>query len=266
MKFLILFFIILSSSCIRHQNDNSSSSLDTSSNNATYKRDKTQYFTNQNTVSVCTASSDTFNFSKEDYNDIINTYPELTSSNTLSPDSTFHSRIPIDSLNKPNQPEQYSFESEVGQDTYYILYAHFLKQKNGVAIYALQRKNINTIYQTINSLFASLSNGGSFFGHQVTRIDAYAEYSIYQYKNNQAFYNSQSNISISKANFINILKQSVEKEIQSDKSLSNREKAEKTQKMFTAITHLNNQITNKFYLEMAQSFLSKNYFLEYSMK
>ena len=60
--------------------------------------------------------------------------------------------------------EQYSysengirkFPGESGQDYYYVLYAHFLKKKNGIEKYAKQRKILTDIYSNINLIFANI--------------------------------------------------------------------------------------------------------------
>ena len=130
---------------------------------------KEHYYTTQDTI-VITAKIENISlkFSKEEFNDIINNQPELYDDWIANPDETYLLR------------EYKGFGGEAGQDTYYILYAYFLKQKNG-SEYSVMRENLINLYSNINSIFQKIQYGGTYFGHQYIRILGYAEYAIYQY-------------------------------------------------------------------------------------
>jgi len=88
---------------------------------ASSKIDNSKYYTSEDTISIATETVDTFKFGKEEFNQIVDEHPEFFDKYPSNPDQVYYSA--------GNNGE---FSSEVGQDTYYFLYAHFLKQRNGV--------------------------------------------------------------------------------------------------------------------------------------
>lgn len=114
------------------------------------KVDNSKYYTQQDTIIIATETGDTLIFAKSDFNRIVDEHPELFQEFPEHPDKLYYRFVNC-----------VDFGSEQGQDAYYALYAHFLKQKNGITKYVQQRKNLIEIYSGINSLFARFQYGGT---------------------------------------------------------------------------------------------------------
>ena len=150
-----------------------------------------------------------------------------------------------------------SFGSEAGQDNYYILYAYFLKQKNGILKFTDRRKTLIEIYGLENSIFSHLNHGGTYFSHQYPRIEGYAEFAIYWYRHFEDYYDRPYNIDKQKKFYIEGLKQLIADEINFDESTELKEKEK--EKLFVKVNKLNKLIKDNFYLRMAQSFKANYY-------
>lgn len=155
----------------------------------------------------------------------------------------------------------YSFGSEAGQDEYYILYAYFLKQKNGNENDDVRQKLIK-IYRNINEMMGSISYGGTYFGHMYDRLVGYAEYSLYMYPTylNGLDLMGTYDIKPQQKLFIQTLKQMADDELSIDiydAIIETRE--ERTENFYRIINDLDNLITDKFLLRAAQEFLYSKY-------
>jgi len=268
MKTLIYITTILFFGCTQRQtNDKNISNSDTSKKLAEPKIElpqnklaRAKYHTDKDTVYISTQSKDTLIFSKEEFNDIVDNFPELTSLNTQNPDTAYNSKIWVDFVDSSGEKKHLTFGSEVGQDNYYIVYAYFLKQKNGIAKYSVRRKKLFEIYNTLNSLFGKLNYGGTYFGHQYSRIEGYAEFSIYWYRHYEDYFDRPYDITNQKAFYIGGLKQLILDEEKIDNNtIGKKEKAERQKELFAKVDNLDKQITDNFYLRMAQSFQSDYY-------
>jgi hypothetical protein len=268
MKTLIYISTFLFLGCSQRQtNDKNTSNSDTSKKLTEAKIelpqnkfDRARYHTDKDTVYIFSQSKDTLKFSKEEFNDIVDNFPELTSLNTQNPDTAYNSKILVDLIDSSGKRKHISFGSEAGQDNYYIVYAYFLKQKNGIAKYSLRRKKLFEIYNTLNSLFGNLNYGGTYFGHQYSRIEGYAEFSIYWYRHYEDYFDRPYDITKQKTFYIGGLKQLILDEEQIDNNtIGRKEKAERRKELFDKIKILDKQITDNFYLRMAQSFQSDYY-------
>ncbi|GGB67463.1 hypothetical protein GCM10007424_04310 [Flavobacterium suaedae] len=156
---------------------------------------------------------------------------------------------------------RYEFTSEAGQDVYYVLYSHFLKQKNAEEEYKEERENLIKIFQYINSIYGSLNYGGTYFGHQMSRIYGKVEYSVYLYKNNKDVYEKKYKIDKQKKLYIDRLRQLVLDEEKHDFNTLGEEKTKRREELMTIINQLNILITNYFYLKEAQKFEHSNYYI-----
>jgi hypothetical protein len=224
------------------------------------KQDRIKYHTDKDTVYISTESKDTIMYSKEEFNDIIDNFPELTSLNTQNPDTAYASKIWVDLIDNSGKKKHLSFNSEAGQDEYYILYAYFLKHKNGIEKYSVRRKKLLKIYNTLNGLFATLNYGGTYFGHQYSRIEGYAEYSVYWFRHYEDYFDRPYDISKQKEFYLAGLKQLIIDEVRIDNNLiKENEKAERRKDLFKRVDDLDKEITDNFYLRMAQSFQSDYY-------
>lgn len=78
---------------------------------------------------------------------------------------------------------KYLDKSESKKDEYFKIYAYILRHKN--PNYEKERKELNEIFQNLNSFFALLADGGIGFGHEAERICAYVEYELFHLQKNQ---------------------------------------------------------------------------------
>ncbi|MCD8539496.1 MAG: hypothetical protein LRY55_06775 [Leadbetterella sp.] len=132
------------------------------------KPDNSKYHTTRDTVDIITIPEDTLQFSKEEFNRIVDNHPEFFDEYPLYPDEAYARYAENDS----------EFGGEAGQDVYYILYAYFLQRREGQNEYAVQRKTLIEIYTTLNTIYEILAEGGTYWGHQYARLLAYAEYDL----------------------------------------------------------------------------------------
>lgn len=152
------------------------------------------------------------------------------------------------------------FDSEVGEDSYCILYAYFLQQKNGKEEFRVERQNLITIYKEINSIFQTLKHGGTYFGHNYYRIAAYSEYAISNYKGNEHDYERGFDMRKQKEFYIGALKQIIDDEIEHDNmDLDASSRKEKKQLLVSKVDHIGVLITNYFYLKSAREFQYSRY-------
>jgi len=268
MRTLIIISTFLFFGCTQHQTKDKKSSTSDTSKNLTETKielpqnrlDRAKYHTDKDTVYIFSQLKDTLKFSKQEFNDIVDNFPELTSLNTQNPDTAYYSKIWVDLVDSLGEKKHLTFGSEAGQDNYYILYAYFLKQKNGIAKYSVRRKKLFEIYNTLNSLFENLNYGGTYFGHQYSRIEGYAEFSIYWYRHYEDYFDRPYDITKQKEFYIGGLKQLILDEEKIDNNTTGKkEKAERRRKLFEKVDNLEKQITDNFYLRMAQSFQSDYY-------
>jgi len=189
-----------------------------------------KYYTTKDIV-IPLEPGDTCVYTKEEFNHIVDTHPEFFEDEMVHPDLAY------------NCADKEGFNSEAGQDGYYVLYAYFLKQKNGIGKYAERRKKLITIYENINEIFANIQHGGTYFGHQSWRIRGYAEYAVSIYKYNEKSIDRPYDISEEKGLYI--------------KSLRLLAGHDKERNKF--VNKINAAITDVFYLQRAQEFQYSNY-------
>ncbi len=212
------------------------------------KFDNSKYYTKKDTVLIITEIGDTLKFAKAEFNNIVDKHTEFFKEYPVNPDQAYF-----------NYNDKEEFGSEVGQDNYYVLYAYFLKQKNGVKEYAQQRQKLIDIYSNINSLFGHFEYGGTYFGHQSSRILGYAEYSIYLLPKTNDDISKTYDITKQKELYIKSLRQLIEDESKIDFNTLGQEKIEQTKKLNKIVDELDNLITDNFYLRRAQEFQYGHY-------
>jgi hypothetical protein len=225
------------------------------------KAERNKYHTDKDKVYIRKECDDTIVYSREEFNDIIDNFPELYSPNVTNPDSTYaNSKIWVDLVDSLGNTKHFSFGSEAGKDQYYILYAWFLKNKQGIAKYAVRRKKLLEIYRTLNSIFGQLNYGGTYFGHQYARIEGYAEFAVYWFNHYPKVFERPYDMSKQKALYIEGLKQLIRDEVSIDENLFTEEARKKRViELFRYVNHLNKLITENFYLRMAKSFQIEKY-------
>lgn len=220
----------------------------TIANTDTVRVDNSQYYTQKDTILIATEIGDTLRFAKSDFNKIVDEHPELFQAFPEHPDKLYYRFV-----------KSVDFGSEQGQDVYYVLYAYFLKQKNGIAKYAQQRKNLIEIYSRINSLFGHFQYGGTYFGHQRMRILGYAEYSIHLFPKEKNELEKTYDITKQKEFYIKSLRQLIDDESKIDFETLGQEKIKRTKKLNEIVDELDKLITDNFYLRRTQEFHYRNY-------
>lgn len=210
--------------------------------------DNSKYYTQQDTILIATEISGTLRFAKSDFNKIVDEHPELFQKFPEHPDKLYYRFVNC-----------VDFGSEQGQDVYYILYAYFLKQRNGIEKYAQQRKNLIEIYSRINSLFGHFQYGGTYYGHQQMRILGYAEYSIYLFPKEKNELEKTYDITKQKKLYIESLRQLIQDESKIDFETLGQEKIKRTKKLNEIVDEVDNLITDNFYLRRTQEFHYSNY-------
>lgn len=225
--------------------------------------DRTKYYITKDTVIIATESADTLTFSRQDFNEIVDNFPELYNEVAMEPEITYYSGgIFKDSIAADGCQKHITFGSEVGQDRYYILYAYFLKKKTGEKRFAEQRRKLTKIYNDINDLFGCLNYGGTCFGHQSSRIAAYTEYSVYLYAKGKDYFTKKYLISNQKQYYIRSLKQLIKDEVSTDNAvIESRLKREKILELNKFVDDLDNLIMDNFYLKQAQAFHYSHYLM-----
>lgn len=207
-----------------------------------------KHYIQTDSLIIHTEIGETARFSKKEINEIINNHPEFFDEFIRNPDLMYHKYV-----------NGVDFGSEVGQDGYYLLYAYFLKQKNGNEKYASQRRRLINIYSNINALFQRFQYGGTYFGHQHVRILGYAEYAIYMMPKEGELTDKKYNINQQKALYIKSLGQLIKDENQLDFNTLGEEKPERLKELHQIVNELDKLITNLFYLRQAQEFQYTNY-------
>ncbi|GAA4150562.1 hypothetical protein GCM10022217_03630 [Chryseobacterium ginsenosidimutans] len=208
--------------------------------------DNSKYYTTLDTILLLPETDVALKLEKKEFNKIIDFHPEFFEDITENPDKLYYLF-------------GNGFGSEVGKDSYFILYAYFLKQKNGSEKYAEQRKKLIDIYSNINSLFQYLEYGGTYFVHQHPRILGYAEYSIYLYPKSKDEFHKTYDISKQKDLYLKSLRQLIDDDSKIDFDATKQQKIEKISSMEKIVNELNQLITDNFYLRRAQEFHYRNY-------
>ncbi|MEP6614710.1 MAG: hypothetical protein ABJA76_22545 [Mucilaginibacter sp.] len=192
--------------------------------------------------------------------EIIRHRPELISEYTNDPEIEYaKGKLSADELDDQHGPD-YSFSSEVGQDGYYSVYAYFLRLRNGDKPFATQRAKLIKLYGDINSIFEKLMGGGTYFGHQETRILGDAEYAVSLYpKNKDDYYVKTYNIAAQKQLYIKALQQRIDDELAANSELSGKDRIATKAELYKTVSNIDGLITEYFYLKMAQQFQYTKY-------
>ena len=244
---LALLVLILLSACDSGENNSIEETNGRDTGIISKSNTTSSHHTQLDTVHIVSGMGDTLSLSKATYNTIIDKHPEFFNEYPDHPDFAFQCA---------NQDE---FNSEVGQDIYYVLYAHFLKQNNGEATFSAERRKLINIYQNINSLFAMIEYGGTAFGHRYERIPAYAEYAIYIRSQHDEQAMKPYDISTQKALYLQSLRQLIEDESKIDFNVSGQEKSDRIKAQHAMVDQLDMLLTDNFYLKRAQEFQYRYY-------
>jgi hypothetical protein len=214
----------------------------------------------KDSVVIDTIDGEKIKYAKDYLQKILTYYPEFKDSVPSPPDMAYATRGTFGKPYQKDDEHYISFGSEAGQDDYYELYAYYLKMNDGGEKYQTKRKNLILLYLDINEIFARLKGGGTFFGHQHTRILGYAEYSIFIYGYEKKYGDLKTySVSKQKQLYISLLKQHITDELSSNFDIPENEKSKLKQQLFETVNHINGLITEYFYLEQVQTFQYSNY-------
>lgn len=208
-----------------------------------YDADIAMHHTKEDTICIEFDHGYQLKYAQADFNQIVDAHEEFFKEYPDHPDMAY---------SKLTDKEE--FGSEAGQDSYYALYAYFLKQQNGDLEFAEQRRKLIQIYTHINSLFGQLEYGGTYFGHQMARIPGYAEYSIFLLPKSKDDLSKTYDISKQKDLYISSLHQIIEDESEIDFRTLGQEKINRSQSLHKLVDQLDALITDIFYLRRAQAF------------
>lgn len=184
--------------------------------------------------------------SKNTLEDVIKEHPEFLNIDYKSPDILY-------AINSKG------FESEVGQNDYFIFYTYFLKSKLKNKFYEDERIMLISNYHSLNKIFSLLEVGGTYFAHMYVRVHGYAEYSIalYNYEQNEDV--KQIDISEQKKLFISSLNQIVDDRLENEWEYTDQDKSIVRNEIQELIKLIDSQITEPFFLSELQKFLYSNY-------
>ncbi|MGX7666750.1 hypothetical protein [Flavobacterium pedocola] len=243
----IIYIVLLATLGCKNQTNQSEETIPEANTEETSSASK-KYYTTKDTLLIVSENGDTLKYGKDEFNAIVDNHPELYSEYTQEPNQLYYCNA-----------NSGDFGSEVGQDSYYGLYAYFLKQKNGIDNNSAVRKKLIGIYQNINSLFQRFQYGGTYFGHQHSRILGYAEYSVYLYSQSRNHIEKTYDITKQKELYIKSLRQLIADESKIDYNTLGKEKTERNKELNKTVDELNELITDNFYLRRAQEFHYRHY-------
>lgn len=152
---------------------------------------------------------------------------------------------------------KYFDKSESKKDEYFKIYAYILRHKN--PNYEKERKELNEIFQNLNSFFALLADGGIGFGHEAERICAYVEYELFYLQKNQLDEKMALSDS-SKNDFEHILWTAGTQNVNMQQNMLNSGYLKYAKKMHEAVelmSLLESQISNRFYNECANRYVNR---------
>lgn len=210
---------------------------------------------------IVTYMGDTISYSKKRYDEILENFPGLYSDIAVHPQLSYlKSGIVRSYFDDQGKYKTIAFASWAGEDEYYILYSHFLKEKNGHSELDTMRKKLIQLYDNINDLHSMVNNGGEFYIHRRKKIPAFVEYSLSQHLSGANKYSKEYSIASQKDIFLKSLRQFVVDEAGVNKELYNKEQTNKRMReLMTRVDQIGSLITDYFYLKQAQSFIQTNY-------
>jgi hypothetical protein len=258
---LLLIMIAALFSCKNFDKRSQPSNQDTSANSVS-KQSTPDIISgsDKDSVNISSEPDDTFKYSKGDLRKIIKACPEFTEDLHYSPDESLTKSKDV-TIDLGGEDNTMNFNCEVCQDNYYILYAFFLKMGDCDEQYNKQRQTLIKLYRDLNFIFGRLRHGGTYYGHQDSRILGYAEYSIYLLNEHQNYGNFKKPYSISKqkALYMATLKQTIEDEINSDNDTLLKQKPKDKKELLKTVNEMDSLITDYFYLNMVQKFQYSHY-------
>lgn len=146
----LLFFVFYLSACKFKSNV---PLLGASNDSSTYvfgKSVDSSLFAKTDGVLIGFPGFDSVTYSRGEFNDIIVHFPELYSSLIYDPDIVYYGSVFSGKIAKVD-----GFNSEAGQDQFYMLYAFFLRNKDTGRALAGARDTLIRIFEEINEILAN---------------------------------------------------------------------------------------------------------------
>ncbi|MFY7652701.1 MAG: hypothetical protein ACOVQE_08345 [Chitinophagaceae bacterium] len=155
----------------------------TSSNNINQQTETNQKPTKDSVYVVGKSSGYTTGYTQKEYKEIRKYFTSLFAADVKDPGDCY------DSYFKLNEAETNKIASVNfgGDDNYYVLYAHFLKQQQTSYNIKLYRSHLLGALSALNNLYASMARGGSFFSHLQIQTDAMVEFALNKRFKNLAY-------------------------------------------------------------------------------
>lgn len=256
MKIIISILVLFLSGCDCRVKSSTSTQVDSNGGKNISTSDRSQFYAKDDSIFISSKHFETIRYSKEDFDQIVDHFPSLYLSTPVHPDISYaQSGYFRDIIDKNGSSKHLSFGSEQGQDEYYLLYSYFLRQRQNENKFDTIRENLIAIYQHINDIFSRLVNGGTYFGHQYFRINSYAEYGVYEFRQFADTYNDLAGIQTLKQLYIASLKELIHMRIAADKDLHHRkDRMNKENELNKHVAALDKLIIDHFYLKKAQQF------------
>ena len=252
--FPVISLLLLFSCRYNHKNENTASTNVESVSMVQPIKIDTSFRTSLDTVRI-EYEYDTLIYSKEEFNEIADNFPELHENIPLQPDiEYFKSGIFKDMIDSEGNKQHLSFGSEAGQDEFYILYAYFLKRKNNYRGANETRNKLINAAHIVRNIFLSIHGFGTYFTHQYRRIYGYAEYWVYYYEKPDGN-EKEPDIAGQKKSFLLSLKKEIKDIIEDDNDISGRKaKDEKIAELFPEVDKLDALITDLYILRCLQEY------------
>ncbi len=214
----------------------------------------------QKIVIYAEKDNDSLIISKNELNKIELLFPLFKSDFFSNPNEAYASCESQQYVYQDGKKDNFTFSSEAGEDSFCLIYTYYLKQKNGVNKFKTERKKLIELYRAINGLYEGLNYGGTFYGHQHKRLNAFAEYSIYFLASNKEYFEKKYDFRKQKELYLKLLRQYVSDEESKNIEyqidlVGNKPRAiERQRKLREKINILEKLITNYFYLNQLQDF------------
>lgn len=215
----------------------------------------------KDTVLLINPLNDTLYYSRQALDTIARHFPVLTQAYPDPPEiayarSGYYKDIP----GQDESVTRISFGSEIGHDEFCLLYAHFLRKQYSDKTYPHARKQLTEIFLTLNTIFGTLSYGGTYFGHQTSRLAADAEYGSYRLNKYPIDLLPTYNSEKQKKLYLDLLRQEIADELAVDKETTGAEKRREREKtLYGYVEQLDKLITDGFLLREAQRYQQRYY-------